>query len=199
MFGYVTDQQKDHMCGAVMAGGTPMLEKTLTAETVHAVLLDMIQADRGDARRIHHFLKVYALAGAIAAAEHMEEQARLTLELAAILHDVGIHASEAKYSSAAGRYQELEGPPLARKMLERYELPEPIVERVCTLIGRHHTYTDVDGLDCRILLEADFLVNMEEEQMKPAQIASARQVVFQTETGLKLLEDMFPGEVVKES
>ena len=38
-------------------------------------------------------------------------------------------------------------------------------ERVQYLIGRHHTYNDIDGIDYQILVEADFLVNMYEDSL----------------------------------
>lgn len=31
------------------------------------------------------------------------------------------------------------------------------------LVGHHHTYKDIDGLDYQILVEADFLVNYFED------------------------------------
>ena len=37
---------------------------------------------------------------------------------AAILHDIGIHEAERKHGSSSGRLQELEGPPIARAILE---------------------------------------------------------------------------------
>ena len=40
-----------------------------------------------------------------------------------------------------------------------------MVERICYLIGHHHTYKDVDGADYQLLLEADFLVNAYEDAL----------------------------------
>ena len=37
--------------------------------------------------------------------------------------------------------------------------------RICYLIGRHHTYTDIYGADYQILVEADFLVNLFEDNL----------------------------------
>lgn len=67
------------------------------------VLQKMIAFDRGDARRIQHFLKVYAFATEIGRMEQLPDDVQQTLELAAILHDIGIHASEEKYGSTAGK------------------------------------------------------------------------------------------------
>ena len=36
-------------------------------------------------------------------------------------------------------------------------------ERICYLIGHHHTYDKIDGTDYQILVDADFLVNLYEE------------------------------------
>ena len=35
-----------------------------------------------------------------------------------------------------------------------------MIRRVEYLVGHHHTYKDIDGLDYQILVEADFLVNI---------------------------------------
>ena len=38
---------------------------------------------------------------------------------AAVLHDIGIREAERKHGSSAGKYQEVEGPPIARRILEK--------------------------------------------------------------------------------
>lgn len=85
------------------------------------------------------------------------------LETAAVLHDIGIKISEEKYQSSAGKYQELEGPPVAAVILKKLEFPAPVTERVAYLIGHHHTYDKIEGMDYQILVEADFLVNINED------------------------------------
>lgn len=59
------------------------------------VLQAMIAFDAGDAKRIQHFLKVYTYAALLGRQEGMPSAVQQTLELAAILHDIGIHAAEA--------------------------------------------------------------------------------------------------------
>ena len=38
---------------------------------------------------------------------------------ASVLHDIGIHQAQKKYGSTIGKYQEKEGPPIARRILTR--------------------------------------------------------------------------------
>ena len=114
-----------------------------------------------------------------------------TLELAALVHDIGINPSLAKYHSSAGQYQQIEGPPLARRMLARYDIANDMIERVCYLVAHHHTYTQMEGLDYRILVEADFLVNLYEDQSSVHAIQTALSRYFTTETGRWLLQTMF--------
>ena len=45
----------------------------------------------------------------------------------------------------------------------RLGFAENVIERVCYLIGHHHTYTGIEGRDYQILVEADFLVNLYED------------------------------------
>ena len=66
----------------------------------------MIKYDGGDAPRIQHFVKVHDFARMIAIAEGMTGEGLFVLEAAAILHDVGIHVSEARYGNCNGKHQE---------------------------------------------------------------------------------------------
>lgn len=115
-----------------------------------------------------------------------------TLELAAILHDIGIHAAEAKYGSPAGIYQEKEGPAPARELLEKVSgIPEDMIARICFLIGHHHTYKDVDGEDYQLLLEADFLVNAYEDGLSQKALTAFREKVFRTTSGTAMLNTIY--------
>ena len=158
---------------------------------IQQILAKMIKYDAKDARRIQHFLKVYGFAHMIGELEGMSADELMVLDIASILHDIGIHLSEKKYGNCNGKNQEELGPDEARKLLSDFALSEKMVNRVCFLIGHHHTYNQVDGLDYQILLEADFLVNAYEENMTEESILSVREKVFRTKTGIDTLNTMF--------
>lgn len=160
-------------------------------EMLDGLFFAMCRHDAGDARRIQHFAKVHAFAALIGRAEGLDEETQLTLEAAALVHDIGIRPAEEKYGRHDGPLQEREGAPLAREMLLAHGFPEAQAARVSTLVGRHHTYTGIDGPDCRILIEADFLVNLYEHGDSPEAACKAVKDVFRTETGKRLAEAMF--------
>lgn len=54
------------------------------------------------------------------------------------------------------------------------------------LVGHHHTYKDIDGLDYQILVEADFLVNYFEDGLDKEHIKKSAEKIFKTETGKKI-------------
>ena len=87
--------------------------------TLAQLMRAMIKYDGGDAPRIQHFVKVHDFARMIAIAEGMSQEDLFVLEAAAILHDVGIHVSEARYGNCDGKHQEELGPDEARKVLDR--------------------------------------------------------------------------------
>lgn len=155
------------------------------------VCLQMIAYFDGDVRRVNHALKVYGFATAIAGLENLNENQHQIVDIAALLHDIGIVNSEKKYNSTAGNYQEIEGPPVARQMLEKYHLPHETVERICFLIGHHHSYTKIDGIDFQILVEADFLVNIFEDEMSPNAIRSIREKYFKTKAGTAIYDKVY--------
>ena len=86
---------------------------------MNTVATEMIKYYAGDKKRINHFIKVHGYAKAIGEAEGLDERTMLILETAAYVHDIGIKISEEKYNSSAGKYQEIEGPPIAEEMLTK--------------------------------------------------------------------------------
>ena len=113
------------------------------------------------------------------------------LEAAAYTHDIGIKPALEKFGSAAGPLQEQEGPACARKMLEELGFDGDLIERVCWLIAHHHTYQPVEGIDHRILIEADFLVNAAEKGLGKEAVAHFLENVAKTDCGRRLLQSIF--------
>ncbi len=165
----------------------------MTQQTILSQLMrEMIKYDSGDVRRIQHLVKVHDFARIIGIAEGMNEEELFILEAAAILHDVGIHAAEAKYGNCNGKYQEELGPDEARKVLSGVEgFCDGQIERICWLIAHHHTYTGVTSKDHRILLEADFLVNSFEDNISTDGIIAFRNNVFRSQSAITILNDMW--------
>jgi HD superfamily phosphodiesterase len=151
----------------------------------------MIHLYGGDAKRIQHFCKVHGYAKLIAEMEKIDGKTQFILEAAALTHDIGIHLCEKKYGDCSGKLQEKEGPGLAKKMLSELNFDESVSERVQFLIAHHHTYSDVDGIDYQILIEADFLVNLYEDNASVDGIKNAYENIFRTESGKKICREMF--------
>lgn len=163
-------------------GGLYMTEKIISA---------MIEYYKGDPKRINHFMKVYAFAGAIGREEGLDSRMQNILETAAIVHDIGIKISEEKYNSSSGKYQEKEGPAEAEKLLGNLGIDKDIIERVSYLVGHHHTYGNIQGLDYQILVEADFIVNIYEENESRNSVMNIKNKIFKTKTGKKYIDSMF--------
>ena len=148
--------------------------------TLEPLILKMISYDHGCPGRIQHFLKVHSFAKTIAVSEHLDEKTLFITEAAAIVHDIGIRLCLEKY-----------GPALAEQMLSELGFEKDVIERVSFLVGHHHTYTGIDGLDYQILVEADFLVNLFEGNTDTAHIRATYDNIFRTETGKKICREMF--------
>lgn len=155
------------------------------------LITETINYFQNDTKRINHFLKVWAYAKAIGENENIAFEKMEILETAAIVHDIGIKISEEKYNSSSGKYQQLEGPPIAKKMMEKLHYDKSIIDRVCFLIANHHTYTNIDDVDYQILVEADFLVNIQEDNMSAEEIQRINKKIFKTNTGQVYLNIMY--------
>lgn len=140
---------------------------------------------------VNHFLIVWGFARTIGRMEGLDPVTQETLELAAVAHDIACPLCREKYGSADGKHQELEGGPLTREFYRDFNMPEEQLDRIVYLVSHHHTYDGADGMDYQILLEADFLVNADESQLSKHGITTFRDRVFRTETGRRLLKDMY--------
>jgi len=118
---------------------------------------EMKKVFAGDQKRIEHALAVLNYAEQIQAAEGGDP---LVVKAAAILHDIGIIQAERKHGSTAAKYQEIEGPIIAREILAKFNLDKADVEHICRIIANHHSAKDTDTIEFRIVWDADWLVNL---------------------------------------
>ena len=155
------------------------------------LILEMTHYYAGQPHRIQHFMKVYGYAKLIGEEERIDARTQEILNAASIVHDIGIKKSEEIYGDSIGSHQEELGPSIAEDMLKKLGYDEELIQRVSYLVGHHHTYDPIDGMDYQILVEADFLVNLYEMGNTPND--SLRRL-FQTKTGTRLLETMYRGK-----
>ena len=150
----------------------------------------MMDYYKNDASRISHFMLVYTLVDWISEEESLEEELRYLLAVLALTHDVGTKAAIKKYGRSNTELQEREGPPVAHDILKQFNFSPELISRVCQVIGRHHTYEDIDGIDCQILMEAEILANIHEGHEGMPNAPHEYSKLFITRTGRKLFSKM---------
>lgn len=153
---------------------------------LESLLKDIFDYD-SDGPNIHHLMAVHSYSRLIAVMEKVDEHTLFITEVSACLHDIGVKVSKEKYGSSDPKYQEQEGPSIARKFLAKYNFSSDDIERICFIIGHHHTYKAVDGIDFQILVEADYIVNLMEGYCKKESIPEMKKNVFKTKSGMYLL------------
>ncbi len=147
-------------------------------------LVESMKAEFGDdRRRIDHALKVLEYADRIMASENGVSS--VVVRAAAVLHDIGIQAAEQKHGSNSPRFQELEGPPIARRILERNGVDPEVIDHVCRIVANHHSAKEIDTPEFRVVWDADWLVNIPDEFDVTDRDRIERLVarVFKTESG----------------
>lgn len=157
------------------------------------LLTDEMKREFGrDEKRIRHALSVLDHAKCLLAAEGGDAHVVLA---AAILHDIGIQEAERKHGSSSGRYQEIEGPPIAGRILQKAGMDESRINHVCKIVGSHHSAKDIDTPEFRILWDADWLVNIPDEHpdLSPEKIKRLIDKVFRTKAGRERAEETFLG------
>jgi urease accessory protein UreE len=132
---------------------------------------------------VEHTLKVLQNAEDIMKGENIEEEKEL-ITVIALLHDIGAVEAQKKYGSLVGIYQEKEGPAVARNILQKIGYDKDI-DRICFIIGNHHSPSKIDGIDFQILWESDLLENLTAMDIHKQQqeIKKCIEQNFKTNTG----------------
>jgi len=160
-------------------------------ERLNQLIWAMTEYYKGDAARIQHFTKVYTFCDWIASGESVDEATRYRLAVLALVHDIGSKPAIEKYGYYNAKLQEQEGLVASKQLLSQLGFEPELVQRVSQIVGRHHTYINIDGVDCQILIEADFLVNFREGHQPLTAIPNVYENIFRTETGRRLLRIMY--------
>jgi hypothetical protein len=159
--------------------------------TVSEAMQKMIEFNSGNQHEVEHFLKVWAYARTIGQQEGLDEKTQKTLEYAAVVHDIACPKLKAEHGSCPGVMQQEIGGPMAREFYKDSGLPQQMIDRIVYLVEHHHTFSNVEGMDYQILLEADFLVNAGEQDKYHRNIQKFHDDIFKTKTGLNLLEAIY--------
>jgi hypothetical protein len=156
------------------------------------VAIEMKRYFKQDFKRIGHATRVARYAEQIARGEKGDPAVILS---AAYLHDIGIHEAERKRGSTEARYQEEEGPPIARDILTKLGAMPELTEEVCDIVAHHHHPRPEETVNFRVVYDADFIVNLEENQngeaMAKEKLAALIEKNFLTESGRKLANSIF--------
>lgn len=155
------------------------------------ILEKMITFSKGNRQDINHFMSVYSYALAIAKGEQVEQDILDIIEVVSITHDIACPLCREKYGNTNGSLQEKEGAALVKEFLKEFDLPTNFIERISYLIGHHHTFNKIDGIDYQILVEADYLVNAYEKNYSLLNVQNVINRIFKTKTGLAILKSTY--------
>ena len=151
------------------------------------VAIEMKRYFNRDFKRIGHATRVARYAEKIS----RDEGGDLAVILAsAYLHDIGIKEAERKHNSSAARYQEEEGPAIARDILEKLGAADELINEVTDIVGHHHHPREDETVNFKVLYDADLITNLEENRKDgPSETESIKKIIeksFLTDSGKKI-------------
>jgi len=139
------------------------------------VAIEMKRYLKSDFKRIGHATRVARYAERIGKIERGNLAVILS---AAYLHDIGIPEAERKHGSSAPEYQEIEGPPIARSILNKLKANEDLVDEVCDIIGHHHHPGPDESLNFKVVFDADLIANLEDNiKDKPMETKKLAEII----------------------
>ena len=69
---------------------------------INRIMIDMISYNKKDTKRINHALKIHSYAKITGEAEGISENEMISLEVASLLHVIGMKECENKYNKCGG-------------------------------------------------------------------------------------------------
>lgn len=154
--------------------------------TIAQLLERMFVFSDGNTHDIDHLIRVWTYAKTIGALEMLDAETQFVLEAAAITHDIACPLCREKYGNPNGKLQEREGAPMVRAFLADSDLRAEQIDRIAFLVGHHHSYQNIDGLDHQILLEADYIANASENMYSREQVELFLRKYVKTDSGRRI-------------
>ncbi len=164
---------------------------TVGGETQVDELIAAMKNEFGDdQKRITHALSVLEYAEEIMKEEGGNPKVVLA---AAILHDIGIQEAERKHGSNSAKYQEIEGPDIAKRIMKEVGLDTETIYDVCDIVGNHHSARCEITPEFKVIWDADLIVNIPErfEGRGTQELNEKIEKLFRTETGKKIAKKIY--------
>ena len=159
--------------------------------TVSQIMEKMIAYSDGNIHDIDHLIRVWTYAKTIGELEGLDASTQYILEVAAITHDIACPLCREKYGNTNGKHQEEEGALMVRAFLSGCGMLPEQIDRVSYLVGHHHTFSGIDGLDYQILIEADYIANATENGYSQDNATNFINRIMKTESGLRIAKAVF--------
>ena len=159
--------------------------------TIAQIMEKMIAFSEGNIHDIDHLIRVWTYARTIGELEGLDRETQYILEVAAITHDIACPLCREKYGNTNGKYQEAEGVPMVEAFLNGTGMSAAQIERVKFLVGHHHTFSNIEGADYQILVEADYIANASENGYDAKNIENFLNRIVKTNAGRQLIESVF--------
>ena len=159
--------------------------------TVSQVMEKMIAFSDGNIHDIDHLIRVWTYAKTIGDLEGLDSDTQYVLEVAAITHDIACPLCRRKYGNTNGKHQEEEGARMVRAFLSDCGMSTGQVNRVAYLVGHHHTFRGIDGIDYQILIEADYIANAAENGYSEENVTNFINKIMKTESGKRIARAVF--------
>lgn len=167
------------------------LEKEVSGNALSEELTAAMKKEFGDdSKRIQHALWVLGHAESIMRREGGDPKVVLA---AAVLHDIGIKKAEEVHGSSAGKYQEIEGPAIAERIMKEIGMDYSTIADVKEIVANHHSAGCKETTEFKIIWDADWLVNFADEfpNISGEEAEEKINKLFRTETGRKKALELF--------
>ena len=159
--------------------------------TISQIMEKMIAFSDGNIHDIDHLIRVWTYAKTIGELEGLDADTQYILEIAAITHDIACTQCREKYGNTNGKLQEEEGMSMVRTFLSDCGMCTGQIDRVAYLVGHHHTFFGIDGIDYQILIEADYIANATENGYSQENAANFINKIMKTESGKRIAKIVF--------
>ncbi len=155
------------------------------------IMEKMLVFSNGNIHDIDHLIRVWTYAKTIGELEKLSQETQYILEVAAITHDIACPLCREKHGNTNGKHQEEEGALLVRDFLRGTGMSKAQIDRVAFLVGHHHTFGEINGMDYQILVEADYIANASENDYSKENMTNFMEKIMKTEAGKRLLKIIF--------